>query len=214
MAQKMNSSLEFTTNWFEGTRATWDRFIPQINPARILEIGSYEGASACYLIDKIGSQRDMEIHCVDTWEGGVEHQSGGVYRANMGQVERRFLNNTRIASAAASHAVELIVHKGCSDVELSKLLASGKKGFFDFIYIDGSHQAPDVLCDALLSFKLLRRNGVLAFDDYLWRENTDQASDPLHCPKPAIDAFTHIFFHKTRILKAPIHQLYVQKISD
>ena len=89
----------------------------------------------------------------------------------MTDVEKRFFNNTRLAMAGVDHKVELIVHKGASDLELSKLLASGKAGYFDFIYIDGSHQAPDVLLDALLGFKLLRTNGVIAFDDYVWRES-------------------------------------------
>ena len=41
-------------------------------------------------------------------------------------------------------------------------------GAIDFIYVDGSHQAHDVLCDAILSFKLLRVGGIVCFDDYLW----------------------------------------------
>jgi hypothetical protein len=53
----MGSSLsfEFTNSWFESSaRSTWDQLIPQLKPKRILEIGSYEGASTCYLIDKLG----------------------------------------------------------------------------------------------------------------------------------------------------------------
>ena len=37
-----------------------------------------------------------------------------------------------------------------------------------FIYVDGSHEAPDVLFDAILAHKLVKNNGIIAFDDYLW----------------------------------------------
>ncbi len=214
----MNSTIyNFTNNWFEITgRGPWDSLIPQINPTRILEIGSYEGASTCYLIEKLATSKEIELHCIDTWEGGEEHKSADV---NMSDVETRFHHNTKIAMNKAKKNVQLVPHKEFSDVALSKLITKGKEGYFDFIYIDGSHQAPDVLFDALLSFKLLKKNGVIAFDDYLWQEQLPQeklpyGTDPIRCPKIAIDAFTNIYCRKLRIISIPLHQLYVQKISD
>ncbi len=67
----------------------WDSLIPQINPTRILEIGSYEGASTCYLIEKLATSKQIELHCVDTWEGGIEHKKGGGSEVNMSDVEKR-----------------------------------------------------------------------------------------------------------------------------
>jgi hypothetical protein len=97
---------------------------------------------------------------------------------------------------------------------LARLLTEGKAGYFDFSYVDGSHQAPDVICDAILAFKLLRVGGVMAFDDYLWAENLPTGIDPIRCPKPAIDAFTNLYCRKVRILQAPLYQLYMQKVAD
>jgi predicted O-methyltransferase YrrM len=209
----MNSNtFDFTNNWFESVaRSVWDSIIPQVNPSRVLEVGSYEGASACYLIEKLASTRELEIHCVDTWDGGVEHKEA---QLDMSSVEARFHANTQKAIAAADFAVSLVAHKANSDIALAKLLAEGKQGYFDFIYIDGSHQAPDVLCDALLGFRLLRRYGVMAFDDYLWQEEMPYGIDPIRCPKPAIDAFTNTYCRKLRVIRAPLYQLYVQKVSD
>ena len=85
---------------------------------------------------------------------------------------------------------------------------------FRFVYVDGSHQAPDVLCDAVLGFKLLKIGGVLAFDDYLWAETSETTKDPLRCPKPAIDAFVNVNFQKLRVIKAPLYQLFIQKLTD
>lgn len=70
-------------------------------------------------------------------------------------------------------------------------MRAGKKNYFDFIYVDGSHRAPDVLCDAVLGFKLPKVGGFMAFDDYLQAERAwlPYGTDPLRCPKPAIDAY-------------------------
>ena len=206
------SEYHFTTRWFEDSaKDVWNHLIPQIKPARILEVGSYEGASTCYLIDALARDGSIEIHCVDSWEGGAEHQADGV---DMQAVEMRFRHNTRLAIENAPRKVELVIHKGFSDLCLSRLVSEGKRGYFDFIYIDGSHQAPDVLCDAVLGFKLLKIGGVLAFDDYLWAESAPPRRDPLRCPKPAIDAFVNINFRKLHVLTAPLYQFFIQKVAD
>lgn len=209
------SGYQYTNHWFEASaRQIWDQLLPQVKPRRILEVGSYEGASACYLIDKLGAEAPLELHCIDTWAGGIEHQAGGGASADMSEVEARFRHNTALAAGRAAHPVELVAHKGLSDDGLARLLGNGRRNYFDFIYIDGSHQAPDVLCDAVLGFKLLRVGGLMAFDDYLWSENLPQGKDPLRCPKPAIDAFINLNIRKLHILQAPLYQMYVQKISD
>lgn len=202
-------SITFTNSWFDITaKQIWDTIIPQINPKAILEIGSYEGASTCYFITNCASQMPIEIHCVDTWQGGTEHAG-----TDMTNVERRFLDNTKIARAQAPCQVDLIVHKGYSNVCLIKLLSGSYQNYFDLIYIDGSHYAHDVLSDAVLSFYLLKVGGVMIFDDYLWGSTSRQASDPLSFPKPAIDVFLHIYFHKMRLIASPNSQVCAKKIS-
>jgi hypothetical protein len=63
----------FSTDWFQRTCAdNWKQRLPTLRPKRILEIGSYEGASTCFLIDQVARERDVELHCVDTWAGGIE----------------------------------------------------------------------------------------------------------------------------------------------
>ena len=54
-------------------------------PSRMLEIGSYEGRCACFLIDECAKDRPIELHCIDTWAGGVDNDASA-----MPQVERRF----------------------------------------------------------------------------------------------------------------------------
>jgi predicted O-methyltransferase YrrM len=201
--------FEFTNSWFDDTaRPVWTQLIPQIAPVRILEIGSYEGASACFLITQLAEKQRIELHCIDSWIGGTEH-----HPRDMPEVEARFKRNIESAAAAFPERVDLHVHKGPSDLRLAMLLAEGKAGYFDFAYVDGSHQAPDVLCDAVMAFRLLRVGGMMAFHDYLWAEEMPYGRDPLRCPKPAIDAFTNLYARKLRVMAAPLMQIYVQKVA-
>jgi predicted O-methyltransferase YrrM len=205
----------FTTDWFAQTaQANWAKLLPDIRPARVLEIGSFEGASTCFLIDTLASSHALEIHCIDTWGGGIEHQAGGTAPSDMRAVESRFRRNTEHALSMAVHPVTLQVHKDLSHRALAGLLSDGRENYFDFVYVDGSHQAPDVLCDAVLAFKLLKVGGTLAFDDYLWTHELTSTVDILRCPKPAIDAFVNIYYQKLRVLKMPLYQLYLQKLAD
>ena len=205
---------QFSNGWFQAVKPVWDQIFETLKPTKILEIGSFEGASACYLIEKMGARQAFEIHCIDTWEGGIEHQSGK-FASDMTAVEKRFQHNIALAQSKAAYPVSTVLHKNRSDLALAKLLAEdGKQNYFDLIYIDGSHQAPDVLFDAVVSFKLLSINGLMIFDDYSWAEDLPQGKDILRCPKPAIDAFINLNFRKLRIVKAPLPQFYVIKTSD
>ena len=202
--------FDFTNDWFDTTaRGLWDSLLPHIAPQTILEVGSYEGASTCYLIDKLGRNQDLDIHCIDTWLGGIEHDG-----TDMAAVEQRFSRNIELATKAAPKSVKVTLHRGYSDQMMAQLLCSGKRGYFEFIYIDGSHQAPDVLADAVLGFRLLKMGGVMAFDDYTWREHLLYGTDPVRCPKWAIDAFTNIYCRKVEPLESYNTQFFVRKIAE
>ena len=154
------------------------------DPRRILEIGSFEGRSTVWIIENMMRPYD-ELVCIDTWAGGEEHS-----KVNMGEVEARFDRNIAEASKKVDHLkIEKI--KDVSTWGLAKQMdwLENPLFMFDFIYIDGSHQAPDVLCDAVMAWRVLRDGGVMVFDDYMWGD----PRMPLHRPKIAIDAFMNIF---------------------
>ena len=202
----------FTADWFEKTaRPVWDQFIPDLPAGRVLEVGSYEGASACYLIEQLGARAPLEIHCVDPWEGTANFAGTDV---DMSEVEARFRRNTGLLVERSRHPVTLEIHKGLSRMVLARLLTQKGQGYFDLVYIDGSHEAPDVLVDAVLGFALLRRHGIMVFDDYLWRGGDADFNNPAQCPKLAIDAFINCNFSKVRMVCAPLYQIYLQKIAD
>ena len=215
MENHSQGAFNFSNDWFSTTAKNhWDQLMPILNPTKILEVGCYEGASVCYLIDKLKGGAPIEIHCVDVWDGGDEIQRGHRPPEEMAAVERRFDTNIAYAKSLVVNPVEVVKHKEPSDAALCRLLAEGKKNYFDFIYVDGSHHAPDVLFDAVAAFRLARVGGYIAFDDYLWREDLAAGKDLIRCPKPAIDAFTTLYWNKLNIIPAALSQIYVQKIAE
>jgi predicted O-methyltransferase YrrM len=62
---------------------------------------------------------------------------------------------------------------------------------FDFIYIDGCHEAINVLEDAVLSFKMLKQNGIMIFDDYNWINNKEFHE----IPRMGINSFMTTYSH-------------------
>ena len=49
----------------------------------------------------------------------------------------------------------------------SNFFSINKKNF-DFIYVDGSHEYVDVKKDADEAFKIIKKDGIIIFDDFLW----------------------------------------------
>jgi predicted O-methyltransferase YrrM len=211
-------SYAFTRDWFSQNITAWDQIFSQEKPRHILEIGSFEGRSACYTIEKLGASvaDGASLTCIDNWIGGQEHRDvGGFYQAVMSDAERRFNHNTRIALAKVSNKVTLRKIKQNSRDALAQFLATAPLVQFDLIFIDGSHEAPDVLADSVLAFPLLRVGGTLIFDDYIWSDQKPQQRDPLRMPKPAIDAFVNFYQRKIEFYhRLPLWQLYLRKVAS
>lgn len=203
------SDYRFTRDWFSGREGYWTPLLHQLKPTRLLEIGSYEGRSTVFLIEQCAKlSTEAEIYCIDSWAGGVEHRE-----ETMDEVEKRFDANVALALERCGQHIEIKKIKALSYPALISLSGENAKRF-DFIYIDGSHQAPDVLADAVLSFELLRPGGVMIFDDYLWSMEPLGQQDLLNMPKLAIDAFITIYQRKLRVVPGiPLYQIVVEKIT-
>ena len=157
----------------------------------VLEVGSYQGRSAIWLLENILTDPTSRITCIDTFAGSVEHTS-----EQKDSIEELFDFNTRVFK----HKIMKL--KGNS----ADVLRSLSKQQYDMIYIDGDHRAPYVLMDLILAFPLLKIGGLLICDDYASGINLD-------CPKSSIDAFVNVFMEKVK----PCFigwQFVLQKIAD
>jgi hypothetical protein len=189
----------FTADWFTKSLPRWQPLMSELEGrrARVLEIGSFEGLSACYVLWRL---RDAVVTCVDTFEGSPEHTADE--RIPSPGLEAVFDANVALVDAARVRKVV-----GDSRRVLLDLLGEGAR--FDLVYVDGSHLALDVLVDAALSWRLLEEGGFLVFDDYTWSELGD---DVLLRPGPGIDAFLALVRGKCELFfSGP--QVAVRKIS-
>lgn len=198
-------------DWFSHNLVALNPLLQDFRPQRILEIGSYQGRSTCYFIETaMAFHGSMQIVCVDSWEGGREH----VGRHDMSEAEQLFQYNMSVAKQHFPNA-EIIIAKGYSHDKMIELLAQGYANYFDMVYVDGSHEAPDVLFDAVLAHKLTRVGGLIAFDDYLWSPLPATQQDHYLLVKPAVDAYVNTYQRKLHVIqKLPSYQLYVQKLAD
>jgi predicted O-methyltransferase YrrM len=193
----------FTQDWFSDHIPIWESVLEIFQFSNVLEIGSYEGRSACWIIEAIGKKRDLNITCIDIWSNPTN---------SIDPPEKKFDENIKIAIESTPSKVHLQKMKGDSISNLAKLINSNK--YFDFIYIDGSHNGPEVLSDLVFSFRALKLGGIMICDDYLWKDPKFGGNDFLSRPKMAIDSFTSIFNKKIEVLAAPTNQqVYIQKIA-
>jgi tetratricopeptide (TPR) repeat protein/predicted O-methyltransferase YrrM len=166
-------NYQFTQDWFTHNIPVWVEHLQSLMGAEhtsALEIGSFQGMSACWLLDHLLSHPSARLTCIDP------------------SFQPEFEVN--IAKTGASDKVSSLV--GNSHQILPTLPCAS----FDLIYIDGCHLAAHVRLDGELSWPLLKPNGILIFDDYYWSDPNYPKQDP----KLGIDSFLASVSEQCRIL--------------
>ena len=82
---------------------------------------------------------------------------------------------------------------------------------FDWIYIDGSHEADDTFLDAELAWRLARKGAIFLFDDYKWDR---EPVESIHHPKRGIDGFLQLHNGEYEVLSSPEdYQMILRKTT-
>lgn len=196
------NDLKFSQDWFSKNLAEilyWVKpTVKEIKKPKILEIGGFEGRSTRWFIENF-LKDGGELHCIDTWEGSLEHDQWGMDLTDLWDL---FNHNLKDYIEDGS----CVVHRGMSQDILPKLLSDGHQ--FDFIYVDGSHLASDVIIDGVLSYLLLKTGGILAFDDYTFGI-TDRR--PYDIPHHAINFFDSAFIDRGRVQRLGMNLMATYK---
>lgn len=191
----------YQSDWFTEQIPLWERYLAEFkgkDSLSFLEIGSFEGRSAVWLLTNILTGAHAKLVCIDTFEGSIENQTkSGI---DLSQIEAHFDKNIELTGAA--HKVQKI--KETSASAFRKLAFDS----YDCIYIDGSHTAEDVLSDAVMYFHLLKKGGLMIFDDYIWEE---PGMKDLDKPQLAIDAFLMIYTREIEVLYKGIQVILRKK---
>jgi len=181
-----------TPNWFEPVaRQNFENYLSHLAGKpnlRFVQVGVFAGHASKWLLDNILTDQSSKLVDIDTWSGSDEHTDidfVGIHKEYLDRVMTKYAN----------------VHVVMADSAI--YLPGLKKNHSDFIYIDGNHTAEYVTIDAENAWLCLKSGGILAFDDYLWTDQSDT-------PKSAVDLFL-AKYHNELIVLHHGYQVWVQK---
>lgn len=202
----------YTADWFDKNIELWAQVFVKFRdiPVQSLEIGSFEGRSAEWMLKNILIHKDSHMTCLDPHEYDVEARVTGKSAHieklhDMKQVHTLFLENMQKWFDKG----KLTYHRKSSPDYLKYLPLD----HYDTVYIDASHTASAVLTDGVICWGLLKVGGVLVFDDYVWSCNLADKEDPeLWRPKMGIDAFLKVFRTRYKLIHKE-DQVILQKLS-
>jgi hypothetical protein len=157
-----------------------------------IEIGTFEGDSAEFMLENVFYDPTSKYHCIDPFTGAADHK---FHKIDVSQIEDK-------ARAKLARFPNVEIHKGFSHEVLR-----GMTEKVHFVYVDGDHSTRGVMRDAVLGFDLLVRGGVMVFDDYQWNAMPNE----LDRPKLAIDTFVRCYAREIRVLQPRGYQIAIQK---
>jgi predicted O-methyltransferase YrrM len=149
----IGTQYRLANNWFNVINVN-DYKDKKIN---YLEIGTFYGANIISVGITYGLHNESKLYCIDPWEDYEEYSE---YKKEQPHIYSSFLTNIE----NSGFKDKIIIKRGFSNKEIHKF----EDDFFDIIYIDGNHEPEYVLEDAVLSFRKLKKNGIMIFDDYGW----------------------------------------------
>jgi predicted O-methyltransferase YrrM len=189
----------YSVNWSQRVAEFLSKHGSSIPAGRMLEVGCYEGMTTNLMHKMFPSN---EIFSVDFWQSYDENISGYPWHFDGEKTEQRFADNTKHIPKSLHRVL-----KGDSHKILPALTEDPElNNSFGFIYVDGDHTANGVYEDAVHSWKLLAKNGILLFDDYGLKP---EAGD---VPMPGIDKFISELSQESYSLVQKDYQLAIRKL--
>ena len=204
---KKKKVYKLINDWFSRNILIWEKHLLHLanNPnLNFLEVGSWEGMSACWLLDNILTHESSTITCIDTFEGEPKVEYDDEIKSvekSLASLEKTF--DINLVKTGVSKKVTKIVGKSQNIMRL--LLLNN----YDMLYIDGSHLVSDILTDAILGWGLIKVGGLIIFDDYYFTFPNETE----HNTQIGIDAFLKVFTAKISVISKE-KQVFVTKTSD
>jgi predicted O-methyltransferase YrrM len=193
MHQKYLQTKKTTTDYFSINTYYWNKIINKnFQEFSFLEIGSWEGNSASYILNNFKTNK---VVCVDIWD-----------KYNDEYTEENLKRFENFKSNLSEFKERFHFFKNTSDEYFSN-----NNERFDIIYIDGWHEAPQVYKDINNSWDRLNLNGIIICDDYFYGDiNLNTASN---LPANAINQFLLEKKNNIKIVCVNNTQIFIKKIS-
>ena len=165
----------------------WDKNLLYMkgNPIKILEIGIGKGETMEKFTQIfLESNKKAEYYGIHTFKKDLDS-------------DQSITDIKKIVNSKKEHSLvsnKIYIMDEDTDTLLQKYISDNI--VFDIIYINSSYFAKDILLDAVLSLKLLKIDGIMLFNNYLW----EKLEPIMYSPKPAIDAILSIYKNEIAIL--------------
>ena len=185
-------------NWFDAyAKPNFEKYLIPLagqDNLTFLQLGAYTGDASVWLAENVLTGSDSLLFDVDTWAGSDEEAHKVI---DFGEVFKVYRSKTE------QYKKIMFVHSPSFDY----LLNYNYIKYYEFVYVDADHTAASVLLDAELSWRLLRRGGLLAFDDYQWGAHLPASKSP----KLGIDLFLERHLGEYEILEQGL-QVWLRKL--
>ena len=182
------ASYQFSADYVSQHDTIWTTYLASLQGkpnVSLLEIGSFEGRSTIWFLERILTGPGSRITCVD----GFWTPYGAVFDSNI---------------KASGLGDRVIKCRG----KTSEVLPGLASGSFDVVYIDAGHREDEVRQDALESWRLAKPGAILIFDDYLHSPELPLTERP----QRAIDNFLNDYRDQCRLLHRG-NQVIVRKLA-
>jgi len=149
----MYQNYKITHNWFSNSEI--ERYLgnhlSKSTDNTILEIGSYEGLSACFLLNNFCNSEQSTLTCIDPFD--INDKTTPLTNST----RDNFYHNTQLSNNYSKLTVHEVYSKDFFEKNTKQ---------YNMIYIDGSHLEEDIIYDMTNADKILLPGGIMWMDDY------------------------------------------------
>ena len=172
LEEKVSRCLETIDGWCSPKKAAWlARLIVSRRLTNVLEIGIFGGKSLIPIALAVQSVGGGTVIGVEPWSGDVAtkepmNETNDTWWASLdfaGLKQRFFANCARYCVLAMTKVMEMNSNSAFRFLE-----PGGRQ--FDLIHIDGAHSPERALRDARSWSSLVKKGGLVVFDDIAWQE--------------------------------------------
>ncbi len=157
--------------WFDFENVYRNFIEKSSDGAKIVEVGSWMGKSSVFMaVEILNSKKNIELFCVDTWEGTLNSEHHAEIIKNIGgDLYSIFLKNIE----PVKHIIIPIIK---SSILASEDFADDS---LDIVFLDAGHSLEDVTADINAWKPKIKKGGIIAGHDYGEPCGVKQAVDDL-----------------------------------
>tara|TARA_R110001632_G_scaffold230122_1_gene367197 strand:+ start:155 stop:775 length:621 start_codon:yes stop_codon:yes gene_type:complete len=193
---KYSDKYKFTQKWFDPMIPMWEQVFKKFpNIENVLEVGCFEGRATVWLCENVLNNQDKTYtyDVIDTFGGSLNES--GMWEVKKNLEKSDFIWDNFTHNISFFPHINFNIDRGFSQKILPTMESEEK---YDLIYIDASHRADDTLVDAYYAKKMLKKGGIIIFDDYGWKDPKNMHQ--VNSPELGINVFNTMYDNEFQVI--------------